>query len=67
MKEINKDDLPITLTVPEVAEILRINKSKAYELSHRDNFPAFNIGRRIVIPREAFFNWLNNTAPNMEF
>lgn len=53
------EELPLTLTVPEVAEILRINKTKAYELSHRKDFPSIKLGNRIVIPRDAFLRWMD--------
>ena len=66
--EINKikdcTDLPLTLTVPEVSEILRINMSKAYELSHRKDFPSMKLGNRIVIPRDAFLRWMEKEVNN---
>lgn len=52
--------LPITLTVPEIAEILRINKTKAYELTHQEDFPSIKVGKRIIVPRDPFLQWLNN-------
>ncbi|MFW5987863.1 MAG: helix-turn-helix domain-containing protein [bacterium] len=58
------DDYPVTLQVREVAEILRINQTKAYELAKREDFPSVKLGRRIIIPKEAFKNWLEQTARN---
>ncbi|MGG2059675.1 helix-turn-helix domain-containing protein [Priestia megaterium] len=55
-----KENLPITLRVEEVAKIMRISKTVAYELVKSEMFPSIKIGRRIVIPRDAFLNWLNN-------
>jgi excisionase family DNA binding protein len=52
-------ELPITLRVEEIAEILRVSKSNAYELVRRGVFPSFRIGRRICIPRDPFLKWLN--------
>jgi excisionase family DNA binding protein len=48
------------LTVKDVAAILQISRAKAYELVHSKGFPTKHIGRRLRIPRELFFNWLNN-------
>ncbi len=45
------DDLPLTLTVMEVAEALRISRAGAYELVRSEGFPALKIGSRIVIPK----------------
>ena len=54
------EDLPITLRVEEIAEIMRISRSVAYELTKDSGFPAIKVGRRIIIPRDAFLSWLNN-------
>ena len=46
------DELPLMLSVPEVAAILRISRAGAYELAHTKDFPAIKIGNRIVVPRD---------------
>lgn len=56
----NKDKLPLVLDVKLVSDILRINKTKAYEIVKQEGFPTYKFGRRIVIPREPFFDWLEN-------
>jgi excisionase family DNA binding protein len=50
-----------TLTVPEVAEILRIGRSKAYEAVHQNLFPHIRIKNAIRIPTQPFFEWLNSS------
>lgn len=57
-----QEDFPLVLKVSEVAEILRVNIHKAYDLSRRKDFPAIREGNRIIIPRDAFFNWLNSAG-----
>lgn len=54
---INQNDLPLTLRVEEVAQIMRISKASAYELTRRPDFPAVKVGRRICIPKDAFLRW----------
>lgn len=54
------DELPLTLTVEEVAEILGICKANAYNLCHEINFPAVKVGKRFIIPRPAFVLWMTN-------
>jgi excisionase family DNA binding protein len=49
-------------TVPEVAALLGINLPKAYELARQEGFPSIRIGRRIVVPKEAFHRWLEQAA-----
>ena len=46
------DSKPV-LAVTEVAELLGISRSLAYDLVARGQLPAIHLGRRIVIPRHA--------------
>ena len=46
----------------EVAALMEINLPKAYELARQEGFPAIRIGRRIVVPKEAFHRWLEQVA-----
>ena len=41
------------------AAVLGISRAGAYKLAHSIDFPAFQIGRRIVVSREKFIDWLN--------
>jgi excisionase family DNA binding protein len=50
----------ITYTVPEIAEILRIGRGKAYKLIKRNLFPVIYIDNSIRIPSSPFYNWLNS-------
>jgi excisionase family DNA binding protein len=45
------DSRKMTLTVPEVAELLGISRAFAYELVARHELPALRLGRRLVVPR----------------
>lgn len=53
------DELPLMLSVPEVAAVLGISRAGAYELVRRERFPALKIGSRIVVPKEKFIGWIN--------
>ena len=58
----NIQDLPLTLKAHEAAAVLRISKSKVYELAQSESFPAVRIGKRVVIPRDKLIQWMNNQA-----
>lgn len=58
----NLEELPLTLNAHEAAEVLRISKSKVYDLAHTESFPAVRIGKRVVIPRDKLIEWMNNQA-----
>ena len=53
------DELPLMLSVAEVATVLGISRAGAYELAHSDGFPALKIGSRIVVPRDKFLAWID--------
>ena len=58
----NVEDLPLTLNAREVAAVLRISKSKVYDLARTESFPAVRIGKRVVIPRDKLIEWMNGQA-----
>jgi len=53
----------LTWTVTEVAEMLGISRSTAYEAAHRGELPYRIIGRRMLIPRAALLRLLDETQP----
>ena len=52
-------DLPLTLTAPEVGEVLGISSASAYELVRSKGFPHMKIGSRILVPRDKFLAWID--------
>ena len=50
------------LTVAEAAAFMRISKPAMYEVVHRADFPKIFIGRKILIPRLEFFDWIHREA-----
>ena len=53
------DELPLMLSVTEVAAVLGISRAGAYELVHGNEFPALKISSRIVVPRDKFLAWID--------
>ena len=53
------DELPLMLSVPEVAAVLGISRAGEYALARSDGFPALKIGSRIVVPKEKFIDWID--------
>ena len=53
------EDLPLMLSVPEVATALGISRAGAYELARSEGFPALRIGTRIVIPKDKLQEWVD--------
>jgi excisionase family DNA binding protein len=46
------------LKVPKVAEVLRIARSRAYELVAGEKIPAVKIGRSVRVSRKELDRWL---------
>ena len=56
----SKDELPMFLTVMDVANLLGISRASAYELVREDNFPKLKIVQgRTIIPRDRLLEWLD--------
>jgi len=52
------DELPLMLSVSQVADVLGIGRTNAYELVKEKDFPSLKIGSRIVIPRDKLIQWI---------
>lgn len=52
------DSLPLVLGVPEAAKILHIGLGRCYELTRCGRLRNIRIGKRILIPRAAIFEFL---------
>lgn len=52
----NGNDL---LTVSEMAKMLKISRSKAYNLVKEKDFPIVKIGKCIRISQKSVLSWLN--------
>lgn len=50
--------LPLVLTVPEAAKQLRVGIGRCYELTRCGRLRNIRIGKRILIPRAAIFEFL---------
>lgn len=54
----------MTLSVREAAELIGISKPKMYELIHSNEIPSIHVGKKIVIARQAFMDWLSEGDTN---
>ena len=53
------DELPLMLTVEDMANVLGIGLAHAYEVARREDFPRITLGQMIIIPRDKFMEWLD--------
>jgi excisionase family DNA binding protein len=61
-KKIPVDVERLTFEVSELAALLGVNLVRAYSLTRTEGFPSLRIGRRILVPKRAFEEWLNRAG-----
>ena len=55
------DELPLFLSAKNVAELLGVSISSAYELMQEPGFPVLKVGNRKVVPKEKFRAWVETS------
>lgn len=58
------DNTSSYISVDEMAKLLSIARATAYQLTKTQGFPRFCIGKRIIIPLNAFNKWAEKQAEN---
>lgn len=56
------EDLPLFLNAETVARVLGISNAGAYELMHEPGFPVLRVGKRLVVPKEKFQQWVEQST-----
>jgi excisionase family DNA binding protein len=56
---ISLDTLPLTLTVAEAGEVLRIGRSSTYALVRCGRLRSIRVGKMIRVPRDAIVEFLS--------
>jgi excisionase family DNA binding protein len=52
----------LTMTVPEVAEVVGISRAHAYELIRLGRIPSLRLGRRLVVPKKALEEFIERAC-----
>jgi excisionase family DNA binding protein len=58
------DSERLAVAVEEAAHLLGISRSLAYELCARGELPTIRLGRRLVVPKRALFEMIENVEAN---
>lgn len=53
------DQLPLALCADDIAVVLGISRTNAYTLMHSKDFPTITVGRRMIVPRDRFLEWMD--------
>ncbi len=60
------DELPLVLSVPEMAAVLGISRTVAYDLVRSKGFPSIRIGTRLIVPKENLMEWIQEQLQKKE-
>ena len=53
------DQLPLSLCANDIAAVLGISRANAYTLMRSKGFPTIFIGKRMIVPRDKFIEWMD--------
>ena len=62
----NYDELPLMLSVNQVAKVLGISRPSTYDVVKEKDFPSITIGSRIIVPKEELILWIKNQIKSKE-
>lgn len=48
----------LTYSIAETAQVLGISRPQVYTLIHREDFPSFRVGSRVLISSEGLKQWV---------
>ena len=60
------EQLPITLSANQVAQVLGISRANAYTLMHSKGFPTIQIGKRMVVPKDKLIKWMEAQTARLQ-
>ena len=66
MKDPDKTENRMTLTIKETASLLGISLPTCYALANREDFPALRFGRKILVNRDGLTRWLEKQTGGLE-
>lgn len=61
-------DLPLVLTVKDVAQVLGISRNQAYITLHQEGFPSFMVSERHFRVRlDKLLDWMDSTGRQVKY
>ena len=56
----SNEQLPCMLNADDIKRYMRISRAEAYEQMHSEGFPLIRIGKRMIVPRDKFLEWVED-------
>ena len=57
-----QEDYPMTLQAKHIMEIMGLSEPTVYALMRSKGFPLVKVGRKVLVPRDVFFEWYYEQA-----
>ena len=64
-KAIGQADERLTYTVEEAGRLLGISRTSAFQAVHRGDIPVLRIGKRLVVPKQAFLRMVETAGADV--
>lgn len=61
------DEVPLLLGANDILKLTGLSRTMVYYLMHADGFPVITIGKRRLVRKEAFFDWLYKNEETPRF
>lgn len=61
------DQLPLTLTAPQAANVIGISVPNMYKLMHSSEFPTTIIGKRMLVKKDALLKYIDAHTQRVSF
>ena len=56
------EELPLFLNANDLSKVIGIAPSSCYELMHEKDFPSIRIGKRLIVQRDKFIEWVDKNS-----
>ena len=56
----SNDELPLTMNAKDIAGYMNISLTCAYQGMNSKSFPVIRVGKRMLVTKEKFLNWIDN-------
>jgi predicted DNA-binding transcriptional regulator AlpA len=63
-KYTSMNELPLMLNAEDIQAVMNVSRAGAYQLMHREDFPTIRFGKRMVVPRDKFLEWVELNTGN---
>ena len=63
-KVLDLQQMPMMLDVKDLTAILGLSRAGVYQLMHRKDFPTLKIGKRMLVPKDSFGEWIAQNIGN---